>query len=325
MSSWVLATVPQTEHRTLTVTRSAIGAIVYPGPTTNVSAATRAIADQRGAGLDEWTGGETFTDTFILHLPRRLAGLESADPAAWGGRGTFRLAGALAAPHGLGYVEAFMRERTIDPALSRVSVPGPSEIVMMIKEPTRATLIPAAIELLRAEIHGLVEAGATWIQLDMPHVAMALTDGRMGVQAARDLVARLFETVSTGRAIHLCYGDFDARSHVQNRELAPLIPFLASLDGLVDRVLLELSLPEQWAQREMLAEVPDSIEIAAGVVDVKSLAIQSPEEIRGCLEDLLTILPPARLLVCPSCGLGRRPRSLALAKVRAMVLAARHR
>jgi 5-methyltetrahydropteroyltriglutamate--homocysteine methyltransferase len=282
-----------------------------------------AMDDQREAGLDEWTGGETSTDSFILHLPRRLSGLKRIDRSAWGGRGSFQLEGTLAAPRGLGYAEAFVREREIDPALVRVCLPGPSELVMMISDPPRDRLIPDALELIRAEIGDLIAAGAEYIQVDLPHVAMALADRRMEVQQAHDLVRTIFDGVHATRAIHLCYGDFEARSWVENRELAPLIPFLATLGGVVDRIVLELSLPEQWAQRKMLAEVPDSVEVAAGIVDVKSPVVEPRYEIRARLDSLLTILPAERLLVCPSCGFGRRPRAIAQPKIRAMVDAAK--
>ena len=44
-----------------------------------------AIAQQRACGLDEYTGGETSADSFVLHLPRFLTGIEPTDPLdAWG-------------------------------------------------------------------------------------------------------------------------------------------------------------------------------------------------------------------------------------------------
>jgi len=44
-----------------------------------------AIAQQQACGLDEYTGGETSADSFILHLPRFLTGIEPTDPLdAWG-------------------------------------------------------------------------------------------------------------------------------------------------------------------------------------------------------------------------------------------------
>jgi methionine synthase II (cobalamin-independent) len=47
-----------------------------------------AIAQQQVCGLDGYAGGETSADSFILHLPRLLTGIEPTDQLdAWGGRG----------------------------------------------------------------------------------------------------------------------------------------------------------------------------------------------------------------------------------------------
>ena len=109
-----------------------------------------------------------------------------------------------------------------------------------------------------------------------------------------------------------------------NRALCPLIPTIQAIGGgIVDRVVLELSLPEQWAERHLLAETPARLEIAAGIVDVKDPRVQTVAELCHLAEQLLTVVPADRLLLCPSCGLGRRTVELATAKVTAMVAAAR--
>jgi len=94
------------------------------------------------------------------------------------------------------------------------------------------------------------------------------------------------------------------------------------LAGTMDRVVLEFSLPEQWAQRDLLREIPDGIEVAAGIVDVKNPQIETAAEIREKAEALLRHVPAGRLLLCPSCGFGRRDVPMAIGKVIAMVQAA---
>src|SRR5438445_10150811 len=91
-----------------------------------------AIAQQQACGLDEYTGGETSADSFILHFPRFLTGIAPTDRReAWGGRGSYAVIGSLDAPRGLGIAAAFRRERTIEPRLAKVTIPGPSEITTM--------------------------------------------------------------------------------------------------------------------------------------------------------------------------------------------------
>ena len=291
-----------------------------------IALAQQAIAQQRRCGLDEITGGETSADSFILHFPRVLSGIAPThNTNAWDGRGTFRIVGPIEAPHGLRVAEAFARERRIDAQLQKVSIPGPSEITTML-EPRDAARASwgRVIELIRDEIRTLVEQGARDIQLDVPQIAMGLADGGWETAEAVDTICAVFDGVTQiRRSVHFCYGDFGARTWTRNRALRPLIPTLTRLAGTVDRVVLELSLPEQWAQRNLLTEFDDRIEIAAGIVDVKSPRIQSVDELARMTEELLDIVPPERLLLCPSCGLGRRTVRLAVDKVTAMVACAR--
>jgi methionine synthase II (cobalamin-independent) len=217
-----------------------------------------AMAEQRTCGVDQITGGETSSDNFILHFPRMLSGIvPSENVTAWDGRGMFEIVGTLGAPHGLGIAEAFARERRIDPRLEKVKTPGPSEITIML-EPREAArqARSAVVDLIRNEIRAVVDIGAREVQLDLPHVAMGLADGEWEIGQAVALVSEIFERLSgVRRSLHLCYGDFMARTWARNRQLRPLIPMLQRLSNVVDRVVIELSLAEQWADRELLSDL----------------------------------------------------------------------
>jgi 5-methyltetrahydropteroyltriglutamate--homocysteine methyltransferase len=287
--------------------------------------ASVAIAQQRQCGVDQITGGETSADTFILHFPRLLSGIiRSPNVTAWDGRGTYTLAGPIDAPHGLGVASAFARERRIEPHLEKVTIPGPSEITMLIepRETARAAW-PRIVELIRHEIRQLIAGGAREVQLDLPHVAMGLADGACQTEEAVELVAAIFHDIrGIRRSIHLCYGDFMARSWARHLQLRPLVAPLQRIGGMVDRVVLELSLPEQWRERERLLDIDPRMEIAAGIVDVKSPRIQTVDELARMCEQLLELIDERRLLLCPSCGLGRRSVPLAIGKTQAMVACA---
>lgn len=285
-----------------------------------------AIAEQCACGLHEYTGGETAADSFILHFPACLTGVEQTENTeAWGGRGTYRVVGPLGAPQGLGIAAAFERERAIDSQIAKVTIPGPSEITMRI-EPAEAqrALWPAVIELIRAEIRTCSALGAKDIQLDLPHVAMGLVDAQAGwnTESAVSLIRAIFADIpDIRRSIHFCYGDFMAQSWTTNRTFHPLLPTIQALDGVVDRLVLEFSLPEQWAERALLAQIPASMEVAAGIIDVKSPTIETVAEVKSKIVELLRYVPATRLLICPSCGLGRRDTALAVGKAQVMVQA----
>ncbi|MEX1021414.1 MAG: hypothetical protein WDZ49_17265 [Litorilinea sp.] len=290
--------------------------------------ARTAIAQQRACGLDEITGGETSADTFILQFPKYLTGIApTADQVAWGGRGTYAVTGPLHAPQGLGIAAAYRREKAIDPAIGKVTIPGPSEITMMLEtesDAQRPALWEQAIALIRTEIQECVALGATDIQLDLPHIAMGLVDNHplWTTSQAVAIAQAIFAGFSNiRRSVHLCYGDFQAQTWTENRAFQPLLPTIQGLAGCVDRVVLEFSLPEQWADRELLAEIPPGMEIAAGIVDVKSPQIETVTKLETKIEELLNYVPAARLLIAPSCGFGRRDTDLAIRKSQAMTRA----
>lgn len=285
-----------------------------------------AIAEQCTCGLHEYTGGETAADSFILHFPACLSGVErTANTEAWGGRGTYRVVGPLGAPQGLGIATAFQRERAIDSQIDKVTFPGPSEITMRIEpEGEGRALWPAVIALIRDEIRACIALGAKDIQLDLPHIAMGLVDAQAGWTTAKavQIIRAIFADFSgVRRSIHFCYGDFMAQSWTTNRTFHPLLPTIQALDGIVDRLVLEFSLPEQWAERALLAQIPASMEIAAGIIDVKSPTIETVDEVKSKITELLRYVPATRLLICPSCGLGRRNTALAMGKAQVMVQA----
>lgn len=288
--------------------------------------ATQAIAEQCACGLHEYTGGETSADTFILHFPACLTGIEpTADREAWGNRGTYRVVGPIGAPNGLGIAAAFRRERALDAKITKVTLPGPSEITMRIEpEEEQRAIWPAVIELIRAEMQACIDLGATDLQLDLPHVAMGLVDSKDGwtTESAAALIRALFAGFTgVRRSLHFCYGDFMAQSWTTNRTFHPLLPTIEALDGVIDRVVLEFSLPEQWAERALLAQIPNSMEVAVGIIDVKAPTVETVAEVTGKIQELLHYLPPERLLICPSCGLGRRETALAIGKAQVMVQA----
>ncbi|MCP3991318.1 MAG: hypothetical protein GY724_19740, partial [Actinomycetia bacterium] len=70
-----------------------------------------------------------------------------------------------------------------------------------------------------------------------------------------------------------------------------------------------------------LAEVPSSIEIVAGIADVKSSPAPVDHYV-GQIDELLAVVGEDRLLVSSSCGCGRVPHDEAITLMRNLVKAA---
>jgi 5-methyltetrahydropteroyltriglutamate--homocysteine methyltransferase len=94
--------------------------------------------------------------------------------------------------------------------------------------------------------------------------------------------------------------------------------FPAFLDLAVDEIHVELA-SREFAEVELLEIITRRMNAAAGIVDVKSYYIESPEEIRRRVRLCLEHAPADRLSLAPDCGLSQTARWAARLKLRNMV------
>jgi len=296
---------------------------------TLVGAAEMAIREQKATGVTQFMGGEFFAEVFIQHIPRKLTGVRLIKPQAvelkeYTDLAEYEVSGDIAAPHGLGYAEAFRRESQIDSALEKASVPGPLEVLAHLRPTEKAqTQLPHAIEIVNHEVQMLTAAGAREVQLDIPYIAIQSVLEQITPTQAVDLIARSFTGVGVTKTIHCCLGDLGSQSAIPVHNLHALIPFVKQLAGVVDKVHLECSHPGQWADRACLRDIPKELEVIAGVVDVKT-PVETTDEIADRVREVLRLVEPERLWIAPSCGFGRRRTTdIAVGKLSRMVEAAR--
>ena len=303
-------------------------------------AVVAAVHDQMAAGLDVITDGEQTRLDFNLSFYGHLDGLaiEGAPPRRFGPpahdqRGKHHVVGELAAPCGLGVVAEFERLKqivdaggwaTLRPDLSlKASVPGPytmaGRLVPNDRYRDRQALTAALVPIVRAELAALVAAGCREITVDEP--SMSCYAHR---EDTRRLVAIFNETVEpvVGRcrlSTHLCFGNYKGRA-VGPRRYAPMFP--AFLDFHVDEMHLEMA-SREFAEVECLAAVGQRMDVAVGVVDVKSYYIERPEDVADRIRMCLQHVPAERLSIAPDCGLSQTARWAARSKLANMVEGAR--
>jgi len=87
-------------------------------------------------------------------------------------------------------------------------------------------------------------------------------------------------------------------------------------------LLLEFT-NREMAELELLPDLAARTRIAAGVVDVKSFHVESPQDVAMRIHRVLAHVPAARLALTADCGFSAIPRGLALAKMRALGAGAR--
>lgn len=291
-------------------------------------ATTAAIGDQVRSGLDVITDGEQGRFDFNLSFYGYLDGisLEAESPRKWGPpahdqRGKHEVAGEIAAPRGLGTLEEFERLQRLSPPgqALKVSVPGPftmsGRLLPNDRYPDRFALTEALLPLIRKELEDLVAAGCEEICVDEP--SMSCYGYKEDTKRFVDIFNRTVEPVvgKTRLCTHLCFGNFKGHP-VGYRRYAPLFPDF--LDLHVDELHLEMA-NREYAELEVIGEVAKRMDVAVGIIDVKSYLIETPEMIAEKVKACLEFVPADRLVFAPDCGLSQTARWAAKQKLLNMV------
>lgn len=297
-----------------------------------------AIHDQVTAGLDVITDGEQTRLDFNLSFYGFLEGieLEQAQPRRFGPpahdqRGKHRIIGELRAPRGLGVVEEWKRlQRLFQSAIGlsanwpqsaitlKASVPGPYTLSGRLlpegEYPDRFDITEALLPIVRDELIALVEAGCREVTVDEP--SMSCYAHREDPYRLADIFNRTIEPIvgQCRLSTHACFGNYKARA-VGKRTYKPMFP--AFLDIRVDEIHLEMA-SREFAEIEIIEQVAEKMDVAVGVIDVKSYYIETPEDVAERVRLCLKYAPPERLSFAPDCGLSQTARWAARLKLKNM-------
>ncbi|HVJ16767.1 MAG TPA: vitamin-B12 independent methionine synthase, partial [Polyangiaceae bacterium] len=230
----------------------------------------------------------------------------------------------------------------------KVALPGPYLMTraMWVKEVSREAyaskeeLGEDVVRILREEILELIEAGASFIQLDEPVLTeLVFTQGRVrtfmcAALAARkdpaeelELAVELLNRVVAGLdqvriGLHICRGNWSPdESTLLRGSYHPLRAYLERTN--VKQLVLEYA-------TERAGELIrfEGKELGLGVVNPRVPEIESVDAIRRSIEEALELYGPDRVFINPDCGFAsfsNRPVSapdMALRKLRATVEAA---
>lgn len=284
-------------------------------------AVTVAVADQLRAGLDRITDGEMQRIDFNLGFYDYLEGLEPIPTRRkWGApahdqRSKYRCIAPLAAPRGLGLVEEYRRFRSLCDAPTKMPVPGAFTLAGCIDGGDvyrdRNAVTEALIPIVNAELKACVAAGIDFLQLDEPSFACHPDEPGHFL----DVIARTVAGVDATISMHMCFGNYRARA-VGWRSYRPLFPHIGG--AKVNQLALEFA-SREMAEVELLGELPGSMDVAVGLVDVKNTWIEPPGLVAERLRTVLKYVDAARVSVTPDCGFSQTARHVAVAKAKAMV------
>lgn len=280
-----------------------------------------AIDDQQRAGLDIITDGEMSRVDFNLGFYDFLSGLERLPGNRhWGApahdqRSKYRCVAPLSAPGGLGTVAEFQRLRGLTPLAVKMPVPGAFTLAGCIEGgevyDDRRAVTEALIPIVNAELKAVVAAGVDFVQLDEPSFACHPDDPERFL----DVIARTVEGVDSYISMHMCFGNYRARA-VGWRSYRGLFPHIGRVK--VNQLAMEFA-SREMAEVELLAQLPETMDVAVGLIDVKNTWVEPPELVAERLRTVLKYVDAGRVSVTPDCGFSQTARHVAAAKAKAMV------
>jgi 5-methyltetrahydropteroyltriglutamate--homocysteine methyltransferase len=280
-----------------------------------------AVDDQLRAGLDRITDGEMRRIDFNLGFYDHLEGLSPLPVGRkWGApahdqRSKYHCIAPLKAPRGLGLIDEYHRFRQVTNAPTKMPVPGAFTLAGCISGgdvyPDRNAVTEALIPIVNAELRACVAAGIDFVQLDEPSFACHPDEPDHFL----DVIDRTVAGVDAYISMHMCFGNYRARA-VGWRSYSGLFPHIGRVG--VNQLALEFA-SREMSEVELLAELPDSIDVAVGLVDVKNTWIEPADLVADRLRMVLKYVAPERVSVTPDCGFSQTARHAAVAKSRAMV------
>lgn len=162
-------------------------------------------------------------------------------------------------------------------------------------------------DLVRQEVENLIDAGATYLQIDEPALAQVPGDHAIVGESLEVITENVPDEVRMG--LHVCYGDYSR-----------IYPEL--LDFPVEEFDLEFANGD-FDQLEVFTEPEFTKDFAMGVVDAHDAEVESVTEIVENIRKGFEVVPPEQLTISPDCGLKLLPRKIAYQKLSNMTQAAR--
>ncbi len=286
-------------------------------------AARLAIADQREAGLDIVTDGETGRESYSNAFATALDGVDIDSPGTALDRSGHpnpvpRIVGPIKRRHAVNVAALqFLKERAGDGKTVKMTVPGPFTMAQQAQNDFYTTLEEAAYAYAGAvneEIADLFAAGADVVQVDEPYL-------QARPEAAREFGVGVLNAALDGitgtTAVHLCFG-YAAIIHDRPSGYS----FLPELAGCTARQI-SIETAQSGLDCSVLGGLADAGKtVILGVLNLGDDAVETPEQVEERVHRALSFVPADQLVLAPDCGMKYLPRQSAFGKLRSMTAAA---
>jgi len=284
-----------------------------------------ALKLQEDSGIDVVCDGEQARQHFVHGFLEFVDGIDFAHKVEMGIRnnrykamvptvtGPLRLRGRVHAPEA-----RFARAHTTKKL--KITMPGPMTIVDTIADAhygDRVKMALAFADLLNAEARALEQDGVDVIQFDEPAFNVYMKEvSTWGVEALH----RAIDGLKCATAVHICYGygikanvDWKATLGGEWRQYEEIFPALAK--SRITQVSVECR--NAKVPVELLALLKGK-EVAVGVIDVASDAIESADDVAATIEAVLKHVPKEKVVASTNCGMAPMHRDIATAKLKAL-------
>jgi len=129
-------------------------------------------------------------------------------------------------------------------------------------------------------------------------------------------INRVLDAANGETGVHLCFGNYGGQ-HIQTGDWKGLTDYLNGFHA--DHIVLEMkSRPPR--ELEILKNLRPNLGLGIGVIDIKSTQVETADSIARDLERIEGVLGGGRIAyIHPDCGFWMLPRSIADAKIKALV------
>lgn len=306
------------------------------------------LKDQERANLDILADGQMWFDdysmgigSFLWYWLERVKGFSPEKlphPAAAKARG--RDAWALEEAGGVGVVGPIERgpirmshlygvaQRNTQRPIKACVGAGPiqlSTLAHFLGGPikNRYELSHALSEIFADEIDDLVQAGCQYIQLEDLGAWIPNLSGDKDFAWVSEVITKTLSKVpeDVHTSWHFCLGNAWGNK-VQGMTSGGYASILHRyFDVPVNQYVLDFACREM-ADAALLKDLPADKSVAVGVIDVRALEVEAPEQVAARLREVIKYVPAERVAVTTDCGMKQLPRVCAVQKLHSLTAGA---
>ncbi|MEH2509810.1 5-methyltetrahydropteroyltriglutamate--homocysteine methyltransferase [Nitrobacteraceae bacterium AZCC 1564] len=284
-----------------------------------------AVKIQEDAGIDLVTEGEQARQHFVHGFLERVEGIDFAHKVEMGIRKDRykAMVPQVVAPlklKGRVHADEARAARGHTTRKLKFTMPGPMTIIDTISDNfygDRIKMAFAFADLLNEEAKALQADGVDMIQFDEPAFNVYMDEvNEWGIEA----LTRAAKGLTCQTAVHICYGygikantDWKETLGAEWRQYEQIFPAIDA--SPIQQVAIECR--NSHVPLEILGLLKNKV-VQAGVIDVASDTVETPEDVMKVIEAVMKFVPKERITATTNCGMAPMRRDIAEAKLRAL-------